>query len=151
MNTVHHALSLGDKAFIPDDCFVQVKKRHNFMGHFHMSYDFALAKAVTETGEALPTLIRLFTYVKSENQVFVKQSAMAKEFGISRLTFIRHFNRLKELNIVKPDPREGDAIRNIHLWRICPFLIWKGDRAELNAYLNSLPENHPWLMEWKAC
>jgi hypothetical protein len=115
-----------------------------------MSYRYATRRAYDTAGEAMMTIGRLLTEVKNENQVFIRQSVMAKEFGISRFTFIRHLNRARELGIIEPDPREGDAQRNIHLWRICPFLIWVGDRTSLNAYLASLPKDHVWLTEWQG-
>lgn len=145
-----YALLQGDKAHVPTDCYIQVQRRYQNLGQFHMSYDYALRKAYDTAGEAMMTIGRLLTEVKTENQVFIRQSVMARDFGISRVTLIRHLNRAKELGILEPDPKEGGAQHNIHLWRICPFLVWKGDRASLNAYLASLPKDHVWLTEWQG-
>jgi len=113
-----------------------------------MQYDFASRKAFDELGEAMLTIGKLLTKVKTENQVLIRQSAMAEDFGISRVTLIRHLNRAKELGVLEPDPEEGNALRNIRVWRICPFLVWKGDRASLTRYLATLPPNHVWLTDW---
>lgn len=120
------------------------------LGYFFMTYQYALRKAYDLAGEAMLTIGRLCTEVRSENQLFISQSKMAKDFGVSRVTFIRHLNKARELGLIEPDPQEGDAIRNIHLWRICPFLVWRGDRSSLTAYLASLPKDHVWLTDWQS-
>lgn len=148
--STRYALTQGDKALVPNNCYIQVHRRYQNLGLFYMSYAYASRRAFDLAGEAMLTIGRLLTEVKDENQIFIRQSVMAKEFGISRVTFIRHFNRARELGIIEPDPKEGGAQRNIHLWRICPFLVWKGDRASLNAYLESLPKDHVWLTEWQG-
>ena len=140
----------GDRIHVSEGCYLQAQRRYENIGSFHMSYDYALRKAYDLAGEAMLTIGRLFTEVKSENQIFIRQSVMAKNFGISRATFIRHINRAKELGLLEPDPNEGGATHNIHLWRICPFLVWKGDRTSLNTYLASLPRDHVWLTTWQG-
>lgn len=109
-----------------------------------------MRKAYDLAGEAMLTIGRLLTEVKNENQIFIKQSVMAKNFGISRVTLIRHINKAKEIGLIEPDSQEGGATHNIHMWRICPFLVWKGDRASLNSYLAGLPEDHVWLTKWQG-
>lgn len=127
---------------------VQVK--HTNLGKFHMSYNYTLRKAIDLSGEAFITIAKLITEVENENQIFIKQSVMAKQFGISRFTFMRHLNRAKELGLIEPDPKEGDSTQAIHLWRICPFLVWKGDRNALDRYIATLPKDHAWLTKWKT-
>lgn len=115
-----------------------------------MSYNYAFRKAIDSLGEAFITVAKLLAEVKIENQIFIRQSVMAKDFDISRVTFIRHLNRAREIGLIEPDPKEGDAQHNIHLWRICPFLVWRGERAALDRYLATLPKDHIWLTEWKG-
>lgn len=144
----YHSLEAGDRAYVPNNCYVSIQRRHSNLGAFSMHYDYALRKVADELGEAALTIVKLLTKVKVENQVYIRQSALARDFGISRVTLIRHLNKAKELGIIEPDPEEGGAIHNIHVWRICPFLTWKGDRNSLNKYLAALPPNHVWLTEW---
>ena len=143
-----YTLDLGDKVHVPNNSYIQIQRQYKNLGRFFMTYDYALRKAYDEAGEAMMTIGRLLTEVKIENQVFIRQSVLAKDFGVSRVTFIRHLNKARELGIIEPDPREGNAKHNIHLWRICPFLVWKGDRHSLNTYLGKLPKNHIWLTKW---
>ncbi len=115
-----------------------------------MTYQYALRKAFDQAGEAMLTIGKMLTEVTVENQLFINQSVMARNFGVSRVTFIRHLNKAKKLGLIEPDPKEGGASQNIHLWRICPFLVWRGDRASLTAYLDTLPKDHVWFTEWQA-
>lgn len=144
----YHSLEAGDRAYVPNNCYVSIQRRHSNLGAFSMHYDYAVRKAYDELGEAMLTIGKLLTKVKVENQVHIRQSVMARDFGISRVTFIRHFNKAKELGLVEPDPEEEGALRDIRVWRICPFLVWKGDRNSLTKYLAALPHDHVWLTVW---
>lgn len=145
-----YTLSQGDKAHVSSGCFIKVQRHYEKLGEFHMSYNYAFRKAIDSLGEAFITVAKLLAEVKIENQIFIRQSVMAKDFDISRVTFIRHLNRAREIGLIEPDPKEGDAQHNIHLWRICPFLVWRGERAALDRYLATLPKDHIWLTEWKG-
>lgn len=148
--TSQYTLNKGDKAYVPNGSYLKVCTYHKNIGAFYVSYNYAMRKAYDLAGEAMLTIGKILTEVQDENIVFIRQSVMAKDFGISRVTFARHFNRARELGLIEPDPREGNAQRNIHLWRICPFLVWHGTREELNKYIAALPEDHVWLTNWKG-
>ena len=95
-----YAVKQGDKLHVSDGCFLQAQVKHTNLGKFHMSYNYTLRKAIDLSGEAFITIAKLITEVENENQIFIKQSVMAKQFGISRFTFMRHLNRAKELGLI---------------------------------------------------
>ena len=113
-----------------------------------LSYDYAMRKAYDELGEAMLTIGKLLTKVNTGNQIYFRKNVIATEFNITKATLYRHFNKAKELGLVEPDPEEEGALRDIRVWRICPFLVWKGDCNSLTKYLAALPHNHVWLTVW---
>ena len=119
-------------------------QRHPYSGVFHMSRSYALHTARKLSGGALPTLVELIALVRDENQVFIRPAELAHEMEMHRATIDRHLAKIKELGILVPDPREAATKRGITLWRLCPFLVWRGKQVEYHTYLKTIPVNHPW-------
>ena len=51
---------------------------------------------------------------------------------------------IRDAGLLEPDPKDKDS-HFVSLWRICPFLAWKGTGDALRNYLDKLPEDHVWF------
>lgn len=107
-------------------------------------YKIAEARVAKEAYEALPTLSMLRANVERENLVRMRGTAIAKALGVSNATIDRHISKLRNLQLIEPDAAEGDKKVGIFNWRVCPYLAWRGNTTDLQAYLDTLPEDHIW-------
>jgi DNA-binding transcriptional ArsR family regulator len=139
---LHTHLLGGDYATIEQGHKIKVQKTLSRLGAFGMHYNYAIDQACQRTAEAFTTVGRLMARVEKENQLFFRPSALANELGMSRMTLERHLIKIKEANLLVPDDREKDMKRGIHLWRICPFLMWRGTPEALRDYISDLPPDH---------
>lgn len=107
-------------------------------------YKIAEARAAKEAYEALPTLSMLRANVERENLVRMRGTMIAKALGVSNATIDRHISKLRTLNLIEPDAAEGDKKIGVFNWRVCPYLAWRGNTTDMQAYLEKLPKGHPW-------
>lgn len=105
----------------------------------------ALAKATKEVYRAAPVLLIAIENISYDNVTYMRSSLIANNVGVSKTTISKHIKTLRESGIIQPDDNENNIPRSVMLWRICPFLGWKGKVSKLHAYLKTLPPEHPWF------
>jgi hypothetical protein len=160
---VHHLAYTGQPWEAPNDDLVTLcstchKKEHRLqatlseghggfygLGRFFIWSQFAMERVGKETPHAAGTLLRLLARVERENQLYFHSVEFANQLGIPRTTLENHFNQLRELGVVVPDPKQETRNRGIVLWRLCPFLVWVGTADALRAYLKTLRKDHPFF------
>lgn len=140
----HTPLSDGDSISHAPGAKLKVCNKAPNLGEFLLMYKIAEARAAREAYEAMPTLGMLRANVERDNLVRLRSSLLAKMLGVSQATVDRHINKLRLLHIIEPDAAEGDKKIGIFNWRICPYLSWRGNTTDMQAYLDALPEQHPW-------
>lgn len=134
---------INDLVTLCDECHEQIhKKSQPFRGRFFMIFADTLQQLLLQGEEASRTVLYMASKVKDENQVYVRQSELVKEMGVVRATVERHLLKAKELGLLVPDPREAGLSRGVRLWRLCPYLVWVGDREAQERYLAKLPKDH---------
>ena len=116
-----------------------------YIGGFAVHFNHAFAKASKEAGSSAASLLALISRVESENQVCVRPHHLAKLLGISDKSASRHMQKLQKLHLLEPDALEEGRTYGTLFWRLCPFLVWKGDIGSLTRYLKTLEQNHPWF------
>lgn len=107
-----------------------------------MVYDYALLRAYELGAEAMLTIGPLIAMVKTENQVIFQSAALAKQLRMSKATIDRHIARARKIGLIEPDPLEANITRGIRIWRLCPFLAWKGSAESQRTYIKQLPPDH---------
>jgi hypothetical protein len=137
-------LSDGDSVSHAPGSKLRVCSKSPNLGEFLLMYKIAEARAAKEAYEALPTLSMLRANVERENLVRMRGTMIAKALGVSNATIDRHISKLRALNLIEPDAAEGDKKIGVFNWRVCPYLAWRGNTTDMQAYLEKLPEGHPW-------
>lgn len=142
--TLHAHLTVGDTVSHGAGQKLRVEKNQPYIGDFKLVFNHARIRAAREAREALPTLDIIGALVERDNFVRFRPGQLAKFLDASIPTVERHLAKLKKLGLIEPDELEADKKFGIISWRICPYLSWKGKTDAMKAYLQALPEQHPW-------
>ena len=138
---MHYSINSSDSFSIPTNCIAKVFKRNKFMGWFNATYVYAQQQAQLKLKEAIQTLVWLETHVENENRIVLRPNKIAEDLGVTVATVYNHLQKIKEADIIVPDP-EDDNAKVVKIWRICPFHAWRGKSEYMAKYLSKLPANH---------
>jgi hypothetical protein len=139
----HTKLESGDSISLNRTQRLRVETRNQSLGAFSVYYQYALDLAARRAPYAAATLARLLARVEQENILYFHLSSGAAELGLPLPTLRDHFEQLRHVGIIVPDPREERKKRGVVLWRICPYLAWRGTQEAKVKYINSLSKAHP--------
>ena len=143
--TTHTALCTDDTVSVASGHYLQSKKRPKHIGYYIAMYQYAIKLVAERAPNASNTLLKLLATVEHENQLYFHSGNAATRFNMSRSSILDHFEELKVAGAIIPDPKEAGRKRGIVLWRICPWLAWRGKPELMREYVNALPEGHPFL------
>ena len=147
---IHYSIKENESFSVPIDCIAKVIRKTKYMGNFTAVYHYAQRKARKTLNEAMNTFVWLETLVEDGNKIIFHPNKLAEELELTRSTVYNHLAKIQEAGLIVPDSREEFKTRGVVVWRICPFLVWRGERAALDRYLATLPKDHIWLTEWKG-
>ena len=140
--STHTHLNDGDTATVDRKSKIKIQAALTRLGQFNMIHSYAQEKVAVEAPHATTTLLRLLARVELENQLYFSATQFSRLLNIPRSTLESHFNQLRELGVIVPDPKQEDRARGIVLWRVCPFLVWVGTGDNMRKYLKTLPPDH---------
>lgn len=140
-----HHLAEGDNATIDKGKRIQIRGAYYHIGEFAVIYNYGFDKASRACDEAAVTLNAIVARVEHPNKVFIRAPHLVRLLGKSRSTIERHLAKIRELHIIRPDAVEEERSSGKVVWRICPFIVWKGKNEELRLYEKSLPDDDPWF------
>jgi hypothetical protein len=135
----------GDSATIDKGKRIQVRGAYHHIGDFAVIYNYGFDKASRACDEAAVTLNAIVARVEHPNKVYIRAAHLVRLLGKSRSTIERHLAKIRELHIIRPDAVDENLTSGKVVWRICPFIVWKGKNEELRAYERTLPLDDPWF------
>lgn len=141
----HSSLQIDDTFSLPASAMARVIQRVEYMGDWSASYSYAQERAGDLLRESASTLMRISARVEHENQVIFTPTQLAKALRISGATMHAHLAKLREAGVLIPDPKEPEDARSYRVWRVCPFLAWRGSGKKMVEYVKGLPSDHPFL------